>query len=106
MPENIQEHMRATLTTLRQHLEAQRNDNQTDYLENHVPHIDVSIEFNQRTLESAHERRNCLQREQHAKQREQPSLGNDALNCLETKMRQPRDDGIVEKWTQYVDSPM
>ncbi len=24
-------------------------------------------------------------------------------NCLETKMRQPRDDGIVEKWTQYVD---
>jgi hypothetical protein len=25
-------------------------------------------------------------------------------NCLETKMRQPRDDGIVEKWTQYVDS--
>jgi len=20
-------------------------------------------------------------------------------NCLETKMRQPRDDGIVEKWT-------
>jgi hypothetical protein len=27
-------------------------------------------------------------------------------NCLETKMRQPRDDGIVEKWTQYVDSAM
>jgi hypothetical protein len=25
-------------------------------------------------------------------------------NCLEMKMRQPRDDGIVEKWTQYVDS--
>ncbi len=25
-------------------------------------------------------------------------------HCLETKMRQPRDDGIVEKWTQYVDS--
>jgi len=24
-------------------------------------------------------------------------------NCLETKMHQPRDDGIVEKWTQYVD---
>jgi hypothetical protein len=24
-------------------------------------------------------------------------------NCLETKTRQPRDDGIVEKWTQYVD---
>jgi hypothetical protein len=25
-------------------------------------------------------------------------------NCLETKMHQPRDDGIVENWTQYVDS--
>jgi L-rhamnose mutarotase len=25
-------------------------------------------------------------------------------NCLERKMHQPRDDGIVEKWTQYVDS--
>jgi hypothetical protein len=25
-------------------------------------------------------------------------------NCLETEMHQPRDDGIVEKWTQYVDS--
>jgi hypothetical protein len=25
-------------------------------------------------------------------------------NCLETKTRQPRHDGIVEKWTQSVDS--
>jgi hypothetical protein len=25
-------------------------------------------------------------------------------NYLETEMCQPRDDGIVEKWTQYVDS--
>jgi hypothetical protein len=25
-------------------------------------------------------------------------------NCLEMKTHQPRDDGIVEKWTQYVDS--
>jgi hypothetical protein len=25
-------------------------------------------------------------------------------NCLEMKMLQPQDDGIVEKWTQYVDS--
>ncbi len=25
-------------------------------------------------------------------------------NCLETKMLQPRDHGIVEKWTQYADS--
>jgi hypothetical protein len=24
-------------------------------------------------------------------------------NCLETKMHQPQDDQIVEKWTQYVD---
>ncbi len=51
MAEDIQERMRAlitqhgsvlaALTTLRQHLKAQRNDEQTDYLENHVPHIDV-----------------------------------------------------------------
>jgi hypothetical protein len=27
-------------------------------------------------------------------------------NCLETKTRQPWDDGIVEKWTQYVDFAM
>jgi hypothetical protein len=25
-------------------------------------------------------------------------------NCLETKMRRPWHDGIVEKWTQFVDS--
>jgi hypothetical protein len=25
-------------------------------------------------------------------------------NCLETKTRESWDDGIVEKWTQYVDS--
>ncbi len=83
MLENIQECMRAfiaqhgsalaTLTALRQHLEAQRNNEQTDSLENLVPHIDVPAEFNQGTLESAHERRNRLQREQRAKQREQPS---------------------------------
>ncbi len=51
MPKNIQERMRAliaqhgsvlaTLTALRQHLEAQRNDEQTDSLENPIPHIDV-----------------------------------------------------------------
>jgi hypothetical protein len=51
MAENIQEHMRALIvqhgsvsaafTALRQHLEAQQNDEQTDSLENHVPHIDV-----------------------------------------------------------------
>ncbi len=27
-------------------------------------------------------------------------------NCLETKTRRPRDDGIVDKWTQYMDSAM
>jgi len=27
-------------------------------------------------------------------------------NYLETKTRQPWDDGIVENWTQYVDSAM
>jgi hypothetical protein len=32
--------------------------------------------------ESAHERRNRLRREQHAKQREQPSLRNDALQLF------------------------
>jgi hypothetical protein len=31
----------ATLMALQQHLEVQRNDEQTDSLENHVPHIDV-----------------------------------------------------------------
>ncbi len=51
MLEDIQERMRAliaqhgnvlaALTALRQHLEAQRNDEQTNSLENHVPHIDV-----------------------------------------------------------------
>jgi len=80
MLEDIQERMRAliaqhgsalaALTALRQHLEAQQNDEQTDSLKNHVPHIDVLAEFNQGTSESARERRNCLKRERHAKQRE------------------------------------
>ncbi len=66
MPKDIQERMHAfiaqhgsvlaTLATLRQHLEAQQNDEQIDSLENHVPHI----MFNQNTSESAHERRNRL----------------------------------------------
>jgi len=50
----------ASLTALRQHLEAQRNDEQIDSLENHVPHINVLVEFNQGMSESAHERRNRL----------------------------------------------
>ncbi len=51
-------------------------------MENHVPHIDVAAEFNQGTSKCTHERRNCLQRERHAKQREQPSLRNDALQLF------------------------
>ncbi len=35
----------AALATLQQHLESQQNDEQTDSLENHVPHIDVPVEF-------------------------------------------------------------
>jgi hypothetical protein len=56
MPEDIQECMRAliaqhgsalvALAALRQHLEAQQNDEQIDSLENPVPHIDVPVEFN------------------------------------------------------------
>jgi hypothetical protein len=92
MPEDIQERMcgliaqhgsaLAALTALRQHLEVHRNDEQTDSLENPIPHIDVPAEFNQGTSESAHERRNRLQREWRAKQREQPSLRNDALQLF------------------------
>jgi hypothetical protein len=59
----------AALATLRQHLEAQQNDEQTDSLENPFPHIDVPAEFNQDTLESAHECCIHLQRERCAKQR-------------------------------------
>jgi hypothetical protein len=55
------------LTGLRQHLEAQRNDEQTDSLENPIPHIDVPIEFNQGTSKFAHEHRNRLQRKRRAK---------------------------------------
>jgi hypothetical protein len=92
MAEDIQERMRAliaqhgsvlaALTTLRQHLEAQRNDELIDSLENHVPHINVPIEFNQGTSESVRERHNRLKRERHAKQREQPSLRSDALQLF------------------------
>ncbi len=75
----------AALTALRQHLEAQRNDKQTDSLENHVPHIDVPTKFNQGTSKSARERHNRLQRERHVKQREQPSLRCDALQLFGDK---------------------
>ncbi len=92
MLEDIQERMRALIvqhgsalaafTVLRQHLEAQRNDEQTDSLENPIPHIDVPTEFNQGTSKSARERYNRLNRERHVKQREQPSLRNDALQLF------------------------
>ncbi len=72
----------AALIALRQHLEAQRNDEQTDSLENHVPHIDVPTEFNQGTSESAHERRNHLQKKRHAQQCEQRSFGKDTLQLF------------------------
>ncbi len=72
----------AALTAFRQHLEVQWNDEQTDSLENHVPHIDGPAEFNQGTLESAHERRNRLQKKRHAKQREHPSFRNDELQLF------------------------
>jgi hypothetical protein len=84
MPEDIQEHMRAliaqhgsalvALMAFRQRLEVQRNDEQTDSLENLVSHIDVPAKFNQGTSKSTHEHRNRLQRERHAKQCEQPSM--------------------------------
>jgi hypothetical protein len=51
MPEDIQERMRAlivqhgsalaALAAFQQHPEVQQNDEQTDSLENHVPHINV-----------------------------------------------------------------
>jgi hypothetical protein len=92
MLEDIQERMRAliaqhgsvlaALTTLWQHLEVQRNDEQTNSLENPIPHIDVPVEFNQGTSESARECRNHLKRERHAKQREQPSLRSDTLQLF------------------------
>jgi hypothetical protein len=103
MAEDIQERMRAliaqhgsvlaALTALWQHLEAQRNDEQTDPLENHVPHIDVPIEFNQGTSESARECHNRLQRERHAKQREQPSFRCDALQLFGDK-----DASALGRW--------
>jgi len=114
MPEDIQEHMRAliaqhgsalaALTAFQQHLEAQQNDEQTNFLENPIPHIDVLAEFNQA--------RQNLHMNVAIAYRKNGVLSNvnnllfamTHYNCLEKKMRQPQDDGIVEKWTQYVDS--
>jgi hypothetical protein len=70
MPEDIQERMRAliaqhasalaTLAVLRQHLEAQQNDEQINSFKNLIPHIYVPAEFNQDTSKFAREHRNCL----------------------------------------------
>jgi hypothetical protein len=57
-----------TLAVLRQQPKAQQNDEQTDSLENVVPRINVPIEFNQNTIESAIELCNRLQKEWRAKQ--------------------------------------
>jgi len=92
-------------------------------LENLVPHINVPVEFNQDTLESAREHCNCLQRERRARQRielagpfetpqersnclcreqrtvqqiapcAQPSLGNDALQLFGDK-----DASTLGRW--------
>jgi hypothetical protein len=55
-------------------------------LENHVPHINVIVEFNQDTSKSACERRNRLQRERCARQcieSPRPSeMAQERNNCL------------------------
>ncbi len=58
----------------------------------------------QGTSKSAQERRNHLQKKRRAKQHEQPFFRNDALQLFANTDALARDDGIVEKWTQYVDS--
>jgi hypothetical protein len=51
------------LAALQKHPKGEQNDEQTDSLENHVPHINVPVKFNEDTSESARERRNRLLRE-------------------------------------------
>jgi hypothetical protein len=48
------------------HLKVLLYEEQTNSLENHVPHINVRVEFNQDMLESTSEHCNRLQRERHA----------------------------------------
>jgi hypothetical protein len=50
----------AALAAFRQQPEAQQNDDQIDYLENLVQHINVPTEFNENMTEYACERHNCL----------------------------------------------
>jgi hypothetical protein len=73
-------------------------------LENLVPRIDVAVEFNQSMLKFTHERRNRLQRKRRVQQREQPSLHNDTLQLFRDEDASAQDNGIMEKWTQYVGS--
>jgi hypothetical protein len=70
MPKDIQERMRALITqhgsvlvalaALWQQPEAQQNDEQTNFLENLVPHINAPAEFNQNMTKSTRERHNHL----------------------------------------------
>jgi len=55
------------LVTFQQHPEGEQNDEQTDFLEKHVPHINIPAEFNEDTSEFARERRNRLLRERRAR---------------------------------------
>jgi hypothetical protein len=57
------------LVALRQQPEAQQNDEQTNFLENPIPHINAPVEFNQDTSKSTCEHRNRLQRERRVRQR-------------------------------------
>ncbi len=59
----------AALAAFQQHPKAQHNDEQTNSLENHVPHINVPTKFNQDTSEFTREHHNRLLRERHARQR-------------------------------------
>jgi hypothetical protein len=105
MPEDIQECMRAFIAqhgnalavaaALRQHLEAQQNDEQTNSLENPISHIDVPAEFNQDTSKSTHERCNHLQTERRAKQR--TKLAKPSETSQERSNRLCREWQIVQQ---------
>ncbi len=87
----------ATLAVLRQHLEAKYNDKQINSLENHVPHINAPIEFNQDTSKFARECRNCLQKEQRAKERTKSVGASETPQERSNRLRQERQ--IVQQAT-------
>jgi len=124
----------AALAALQQHLKAQQNDEQIDSLEimfhilmfqqNSIKtrqnlHMNVTVAYRENDVPS-----NVQSRPSHPKHRKSEIivyvknnkpynkrqhvhnllLSMMHYNYLETKTRQPRDDGIVEKWTQYVHS--